>query len=576
MTLLFYFIFVHLILLIPGYTLVKNVRILEGKSGLELCASYVIGMVTLASIAMAGYMLHIPRFWLHSISWVLVSFGIYFFIKQRLYRNLRVHRVPLLALVGMSLLSCAFINLSFSGPRQVYPDPVFQPQNNYNAFNVKVLNIAQTPANDNYIPYRQAQFIINRSDPAKDSFIDEWGVHFFQRTPLMGAVTAGFFNLAGVTPPIAYTWSPAGQDPHKTYLQFQIIAQILNSLLVLPAFFLLIRLFNRRTALAALLFIIPSQFFLYNSFFSWPKSLVAFLILFSWMLLFEKRMRYVLAAGLTSGVAYLAHDLAILYIGTSFLLLLYWRRWRDMLIFGALNILLALPWLFTSIFIYKKTSSFALYPLSLHDIPQVSQKKAIIHEFVHTSPLRILTIKLESFYYLISPYQLIHSEGGQALNRRLWSGGLYNVPGAAGFGLIVPIVLGAINKIRNLPFWIMAIAPILFCTIVIGWPRGLGALHFAEASVVLCVGLATWWLTSRKNPLWLMLAFAVNTAQLIFFILFSYGLHIKPWLTHPRDLAFLTIIISVVVLCGIAMYLVGTNKNHLFFAYWDKMRRQYR
>src|SRR5574339_1070778 len=101
--LLLYFLFVHIILLIPGYTLIKNLKILRGKPGLELCAAYFVGVVGLAILGAAGYILDIPRYWLHSLPWVAISFGAYFFIRQRLWRDLRVHAVPLLALLGMSV-----------------------------------------------------------------------------------------------------------------------------------------------------------------------------------------------------------------------------------------------------------------------------------------------------------------------------------------------------------------------------------------------------------------------------------------------------------------------------------------
>ncbi len=547
-----YFIFVHLILLVPGYMLVKKTRLLKGKPGFELCAAYLVSIVVLAAFAIMGYALNVPRDWLQAGSWLLLGVSMVLFWQQKLYKDLLSYKIPLTALLAISIFSCAFINLSFTGSKPYYPDPQFITANNYETLNVKVLNVAQTPANDNYVPYRQAQFMVNRSDPAKDSFIDEWGVHFFQRTPLMGAVTAQFFTLLGDTPPINYTWSPTGHDPSMTYEKFQIIGQIMNSLFVLPAFFLLTRLFNRKTAVASLLFIIPSHFFLYNSIFTWPKSLVAFFILFSWMLLFEKCMRFVVLAAIASGVAYLAHDLAIFYVGASVLLLLYWRRFRDILLFVGVNILFALPWLITSALIYRKPSTFIYYPFSLHGIPQLDQKEAIIREFFSTSPFRILAIKLDSLLYLMSPYQLLFSEGGQAMGRRMWAVGLFNVPGALGLGLIIPAVLGAFKKIRhNLPFWILALGPILITVLFLGAPRlVLGAMHFAEASVVLLIGLAVWFLLSLKHSIWLLLAFAANMAYAIWFMVYSYGFTISAWLGDISDLAMMFILVSIIALCG--------------------------
>lgn len=569
-----YLLFVHLILLIPGYAFVKRTGFFENMPGLKLCAAYLVSILTLALLAIGGYVFDIPRYWLHSLPWVLIAFGVYYFWKHRLWRELVTHRFVLLAFVAMTIFTCSFMSLQLTGHKPYFPDPQFHPEYNYQTLNVKVLNIAQTPANDNYVPYRQAQFMINRSDPAKDSFIDEWGVHFFQRTPLLGAVSAQFFTLLGDTPPVFYSWAPEAQDPDNTYPKFQIIGHIMNALFILPAYFLLARLFDRRSAAVTVLFMVPSAFFLFNSFFTWPKSLVAFFILFSWLLLFEKQARYLVVAGVASGIAYLAHDLAVLYIGASALLLLYWRRFRHLLLFVGLNVLFFIPWFIASAIVYHKPSSFMLYPFSLHDIPQISQKREIIREFFHTSPLHILWIKIHNFFYLVSPYQLLTSEGGQGIGRRLWALTLFNVSGAAGLGLIIPSILGAIKKIRAVEFWILALVPIILCTLVIGWPKGMGALHFAQASVVLFMGLGVWFLAKLKNPWWLVGAFVVNAAQLIFFGLYSYYFRAGVWLTSLPDLLLLVTLAGILVLCGIGVYLLAVRRtgNWRLAIRWAKAR----
>jgi hypothetical protein len=555
-----YFVFIHLLLLVPGFALVRKSKLLIDKPALELCAAYLTGIVLMAGFSISGYVFDIPRIWLLVVPWLLIGLGVFYFLRHRLYRDLVQHRFPLLVLATISLFSSAFISLGVSGSQPMIPDPKFVPQNNYQVFSVKVLNVAQTIANDNYVPYRQAQFIVNRSDPAKDSFINEWGVHFFQRTPLMGAVTAQFFNLLGDKPPIGYTWGANQLDPDHTYIKFQLIGQIMNSLFVLPAFYLIRKLWNRKTAQVSLLFMVPSSYYLFNSFFTWPKSLVAFFILFSWLLLYEKRMRYVLMAGVASGVAYLAHDLAVLYIASSVILLLYWRRFRDILFFLVMNAIFALPWLITSAFIYKKPSTFIYYPLSLHDIPQIEKKHQIVHEFFHTSPLAIIAIKIRSLIYLITPYQLFFSEGGQAIGRRLWAGSIYNLPGAAGFGLMIPMFIGLAQKIRNVPLVIFTLAPTLFCVLLVGWPKGMGALHFAEASVAILIGLAVWFLLERKSKVWLWAAFAINCAQLIFFAMYSYNFNLRGWL-HPKDLACLFLMTVLLAGCAAGIYIVTTKKG---------------
>lgn len=549
-----FFFFVQISLLIPGYVLIRHLRILRKHTGIELAFGYLLSILFFALLAVASYALKLPPAFMQWIFWfVLTLFGI-LFIYKGYYKQLFKERFPLISLCVMTLLSLAFIGLSYPGPWNQIPDPEPRSDRNYQVLDVKVLNVAQTNANDNYIPYRQAQFFANRSDPGKDSFIDEWGVHFFQRTPLMGAVTAQFFNALNDKPPVDYIWSSNASDPHHTFIKFQIIAHTLNCLFVVPAFYLLALLFNRRASQVALLFMIPSQFFLYNAFFSWPKSFVAFFVLLTWLLLIQRSFSTLLLASIASGMAYLAHDLAVLYLGASVLLLMFQKRFRDMFVFGAINILFMVPWILTSVLLYKKPSSFALYPLSLHDIPQLDKKKEIISEFLHTSPLRIVAIKLESLFYLASPYQLIYAEAGQTFLRRLWALGIISIPGSLGIGMIIPAFIGIIKKFRSITLWLMAGVPLLLSTIVIGWPKGLGSLHFAQAIIVILTGLGAWYLT-RVHALWALLAYIISTIQFVLFVLFSYSFHEESWI-NAGDLLRLSFISLTIITCGMGIYVL--------------------
>jgi hypothetical protein len=550
-----YFVFVHLSLLLPGYVIACNLLRSKKQNGVEICSAYLITIFLCATLAFSAYILDISHDYVRTLHWLVLIVSAYFFLKQKLYSNLLSQAYPLLALLLITTFSTLFISLSFTGVRNYIPDPLPVKANNYDVLGVKVLNVAQTNANDNYIPYRQAQFIINESDPAKDSFINEWGVHFFQRTPLLGSVAAEYFILLDDFVPVHYTWSALGDDPELTYKKFQIIAHILNGLFVVPAYYLLRLMFSRKTAVASLLFIIPSQFFLFNSFFSWPKSLVAFFILFSWYLILKNKFRYTLLAGIASGMAYLAHDLSVLYTAATVILLLSHKRFRDTFIIGGVTVLFIAPWFVASAILYKKPSSFIYYPFSLHSIPQPKDK--VIEEFFHTSPLRIAAIKLESLFYLLSPYQAIYSEGNTDVSRRIWALGLFSVPGAAGLGLLIPAALGAIRKIAGKGFWILTLTPILVCLLIIGWPKGLGALHFAQASVVLIIGLATSCLLMLSSKRWLLLAYIANASQLVIFTLFSFDFSVAHWLTNVRDTALLSVLISILIICGLTLWNVS-------------------
>lgn len=529
---------------------------------MQASISYVFSILLYVILALLSYVLKLDPWISFIITWGILLVSIFLVVKNKLYYNIRPALFPLICMVAMTIVSLSFISLSLRDNKRVIPDPQPVNGNNYEAFNVKVLNVAKTNANDNYIPYRQAQFMVNHSDPGKDSFIDEWGVHFFQRTPLMGAVTANYFNIFFDNPPIAYTWSSQGQDPENTYLKFQVIAHIMNSLFLIPAFFIIEKIFNRKSAMLAALFILINPFFLYNSFFSWPKSLVAFFILVSWLLLFynDNKKSNVILAGITAGLAYLSHDLAILYIGTAMIVLLLKREFFKTLLYGVVSLLWALPWLAISKLYYDKPSSFLLYPFSLKDIPQSSQSKQIINEFFSTPPLRIIAIKLESLFYWLSPYQLIYKEGGQGMAQRLWALTIFSIPGATGLGLLLPIIIASIKRIADIYFWVLVIMPVVFCTLIIGWPKGMGALHFAQTSVVLLIGIGSYYLVRLNKVYATLLAMFINLLTTAFFMLYSYYNNVSDWMNFT-DIILLTIIIAILLSTLAATYLLALGKK---------------
>lgn len=560
---LLYFCFVQISLLVPGYVLLRKTKIFKKQPGLELCMAYLATIVFFSFLATADYLFKLSPEFSRIICWLVIVAGVIEFFRARYYKNLSILRFPLLCMIAMSLFASLYMSLSFNGKVTFVPDPQYQQGSHYNVAAVKVINISQTRALDSYIPYRQAQFFVNRSNPAIDNFITEWGVGFFERTPLMGAVTANYFNLLNQKPPISFTWSQTNyQDPDNTYREFQVIANVLNTLFIIPAFYILTKFFNKKTATISCLFMVPSEFFLYNAVYSWPKSFVAFIILISWLLLLEKKTSYTILAGLAGGVAYLSHDLAILYIGGGALFLLYNKRYRDTLIYALLPLLFVIPWFILADFVYRRPSSFIYYPISTQGIPQPAKSKQIIHTFLHTSIFTLLKIRITSFIYLLSPYELLTSEGGEALFRRLWGFGLYSLPGSIGAGLMIPAYISVFKRIKGWSFWLLILGPVLFETIFIGWPKGLGILHFAEALVVLVTGIAIFYLLKLKSKWWLIGAYLVNTAQLALFVTYSYAFAVRVWLSHPIDIGILVMMAALVTLCGWLIYQSSLNKQN--------------
>ena len=556
-----YFFFIHITLLVFGYSFVARFNIFAKHPGIQLSLGYMLSIAFISSLALLYYLFNIPPELVQGIFWITFTFAIVTILLNDFYKELARQWFVLTAFVLMSGLSLCVT--AFSLPPEnfaFFPDPEQREDRNYTTLSTKVQNLAHTRANDHYIPYRQAQFFVNKSDPGTDSFIDEWGVHFFQRTPLLGATTAGYFLSINDRPPVDYTWAQSSVDPDHTYAKFQSLAQVMNSIFVIPAFFLIRRLFNKNTAIVSTLFFVTSPFFLYNSFFTWPKTLVAFFIILSWLLLLSSKHRsYTIVAAAASGLAYLTHDLAVLYIGATVILLLLLRRFVDVAIIGLGSSLFALPWMLTASLIYHKASSFIYYPISTKDIPQPSQYKEIVQTFLSTSPLKLIGIRLESLFYLLTPYQLIVLENSNSFATRLWAVGIYSIPGSVGLGLFAPMLIGIYKFFSNWKIWILWLTPVILSVLVIGWPRGLGSFHFAEASIVILTSLAVAGLYKSSLTKWLYVAFTLHIIHLLYVVTFTYNFSLQ--LVTLKDLASALVITFVIAACSITLYMTIASRQ---------------
>jgi len=520
-----FFGLVHATLILPGYAIIKQLRWFT-EHDLQLVFSYGISMLLYAGLALLHFAVGFSIWAIELVAVAGLAASVWVVFRQGLELR-RFVTLPFIALVVMSATSLAWVSLPLHRADGYIPDPTPRAGRNYNVFNVKILNLAHTPANDNYIPFRQAQFFVNRMSIANDSFISEWDVNFFYRTPLMGAVTAFYYELLHEQIPRPYLWAtPTGYHGH-VYEQFQILAQILNSLFIVPAYLLLTALFRKRLAQLTVLFLVFSPFFLYNSFFSWPKSLVAYFILCSWILL-RRRERPILV-GAFSGMAYLVHDLSILYLAGSVVYLLVQRAWGYLAKMGVVLAALALPWLVLARLVFHQTSLFFYYPFSLNEIP--SDPSHVIADFFHTPLKTIVSIKLRAVYDLLAHLELRHWLTNQ-WRTYVWADTLTTIPGAIGLTLFPFAYVEVARKLRRdwrilLP---MVITPLAVLFVMLGRPKslGIGAMHFAEALVPILTAYGVSWLARWSR--WLMTAvFASIVMSYYFMVGFSYDFDFTGW-----------------------------------------------
>ncbi len=558
-----YFLLVHIVLLLPAYGFLRKYKILNDASLLQLIVSYIATIIVFAIMGFLLYVANVPEIVLRVGLWVTIITGVLFFVQQKAWRPLLQHRFVLSLLFVMSLLPTIIIGLGVNSSNNTFiPDPEYKKGNNYTVLSVKVLNFAHTPANDNYIPYRQAQFFVNHSDPEKDSFINEWGVSFFQRTLLMGSVVSSFFTLLDDNPPIAYTWDGSSLDPDVTYAKFQIIAHVLNALFILPGFLLLKTLFNKKTALLSCLLLCASHFYLYNAIFSWPKSFTAFFVLTSLIFLLGERKYHIAIAGVIAGIGYFVHDLAIVFIATSFVFLLLKKQFKPALIYLATATPFPIIWGFISSVLYHRPSTFIYYPFSLDGLPQEATKSKLIPTFFSTNPLHIIRLKIDGALWLMSPYQLIFEAHQNFLNR-LWAVGIYTIPGSLGIGLMALAPYSLLKKWKMIKWeiWFFALFPVLVILFLFGDPKVLGSLHFSEPIIVLIVGgivHATLQLKKLYARL-LLSAFVVNFAYFVFFVFYSYNF--GTLLHTPSNYLSIVALVCIAVYIMIVFFGLITNKN---------------
>lgn len=512
-------------LFVPGFALLTRFKLLNSNLERIVFAPFV-------GVALAGGLglLHaaglVSNLVIQVISAVVLCLALWQIYSAR--KNIKIDReiIRLLAIYGaFFVITTTYVAMPLIRSGKYIPDPEYVNGSNYSVLNVKVLNLARTAANDNFVPYRQAQFFSNRISIQENPYLQpEWGVNFFFRTPLMGLVTSYHYSLTNTKPPYNYPWRELAFDTSRSYLKFQLLAQLLNGLLVLPGYLLLRKLFNKRVAFISAALFALNAFFISNSFFTWPKSFVAFFVLAAVYIVLN--YRNYLFAGIIIGFAYLAHDLAALYAAGLFFMALTEERYRlkHLVELVVPLLLFVLPWYYVSRIVYKQTSLFIYYPISIKGMPQ--RTDGLLKEFLQTSPWEILRIKLQSLAFLVTPYQLIFERG--KLFDLFWGVSVFTVPGAMGIALAPFALLKIIEKWRKAWRTIMAIVviPILVAVLMIGWPKGLGAMHFAEASVLLLVGFGVAMLVSQKLWLrYLILALLVLQSGLFLFGNFDYQLN---------------------------------------------------
>lgn len=175
------------------------------------------------------------------------------------------------------------------------------------------------------------------------------------RTPMFSLVSSMFMSLLG-----------------SEFWVAQILGDFLNSIFLIPSYFITRQLFGRNTAVSALVFLSVLPYFSYNAIYFWPKLFAAYFVLLSFYELLaivrRKSVNWSLYM-MSIALAFLAHEYALLFGISGVVVGLAYRKFN---ISGFLRgivyfCVVVLPW-----WLYNLTrfgspiaSSFRYYPFAI-------------------------------------------------------------------------------------------------------------------------------------------------------------------------------------------------------------------
>lgn len=196
----------------------------------------------------------------------------------------------------------------------------------------------------------------------------------------------------------------------------QAMSVIFNSLFILPAYFIAKRSFGTWTARVSTLFMVFVPFLVFQSIYTWPKSLAMFCVLGMIYFLFfsESRNRYAFA-GVLGGLGFLFHNYAAFYIIISAGLLILSsnqisEKLKHSLAFLFPAFLVVLPYLLWLHSYYGSfsTSRFIYYPFAVggYETALSGNITQLFEQFYDTPLSEIVFIRISNLIVTLTPAAL--------------------------------------------------------------------------------------------------------------------------------------------------------------------------
>ncbi|HXC76233.1 MAG TPA: hypothetical protein VNU19_04215, partial [Candidatus Acidoferrum sp.] len=410
---------------------------------------------------------------------------------------------------------------------------------------------------DPLLQFRTAQILQNRLPIQTTPFyINYW--YISDRTPLIGLMTTFLTAAAGISlPKDLQTLSAPYQlvDPYGYWL-YREISMLTNAMVAASAVLVAWELLGARAAKLGAVFIALSPFVLINILFQWPKLLAGFFIVGFYFWSWIKR-RPVLA-GIFAAGGVLSHPVAALFLPSMFIYLLVVRRWRQLIISGVTATLVALPWFFWTIVIYRHSSRLLTYPIgyAIEDPTNPGPGvKAAWQAFLRRSPWSILNDRWSLFRDAFLAWQFPHLFLAPASLKGLGTAAYefcrLTFPGMFGVGLALFGYLSWVRVITQ-SFWAVTLGGSTLCVLLFwGIPSDALTISAFQPMTGLWIALAAGVLA--RFPGWVSRVVILITC--VEWIGFAYLLILKvPPVSTWRITWALLALLSLVLVAAAAIY----------------------
>jgi hypothetical protein len=378
---------------------------------------------------------------------------------------------------------------------------------------------------DQYLPYRLEQILLNGADWKGVNFYGIWTVA--DRTPLMGLVAAFVSSSLHVIPPLDWVWNVPSAA--FSWSMFQVVGCFLDAQILLPAYLVSKRIFGTSKALLTMPFLAMSPFIIWNTFYTSPKSMAAYFLLLSLLLIIEKKT---IRAGVIAALGFLSHSYALFYIAGFFYLVCQKAKARfpAAIRSGALFLIPAAvtvaPWFAWSALVYGHVSSFVVYPFASSGSASTLGLAQVMEEFVKAPISLFIWVRVVNTFRTLLPWPLIITPGWfnqfgwadifswtNSIDALLLVAYIFTIPGALSLSLTLPAYVAWLRS-RSRVFLASVTIPLILSILFFGYPNPGLAGFMAQPLVPLLVAAAVTQVRKRIASVLLVTA----AGEYLFFI----------------------------------------------------------